>query len=313
MCVLTLTAVAGLLKPAVVGAKMPAGAAARPVTQTLVFDAVARGSFVDMPPAGPSPGDTELSTARLRDAAGHFVGTAHTTCVFTRMVPGDVLERCSASARTSEGTVSLAGVGHLYSLNPPWQVTGRSGAYKGVRGRLIFETDIPLDPNVPLAAGRGFSVDVLRVTSPHPLHVGVVSRPAKNAHFVRRANAACRATEARANRLAGFPFSTFDPFHPDPQVLPQVGRFFDQPARHRLPRELLRSLKKLGQPPANRRAWHRVLSARQTMLANEDKQIDAALAGNVPVFVRTVYQQSRDYNSLVFRSAVFGVQSCTFG
>jgi hypothetical protein len=191
-------------------------------------------------------------------------------------------------------------------------VIGRSGAYKGLHGTQVFATDIPLDPNVPLAAGRGFSVAVIKVTTSRRLHVGVVSRPAANAPFIRRADAACRATEAKASRLPGFPFSNFDPFHPDKQLLPQVGRFFDQPARHRLPRALLSKLQKLGHPPASGRAWQDVLNARHTVLMNEAKQIKAALADNAPAFVRTVYQQSRDYNTLVFTSAVFGVQTCTF-
>ena len=294
-------------------AALTANAAARPVTQTLVFDAVAHASFVDTPPAGPSPGDTELSTARLRNAAGRFVGTARDRCVFTKVIPHDVLERCSGSATTREGSVTLTGVGHLDSMNPPWQVIGRTGAYKGLHGTQIFATDIPLDPNVPLAAGRAFSVAVITVTSNRRLHVGVVPRPAANRSFIRRATAACHATATKASRLPGFPFPTFDPFHPDKQLLPQVGRFFDQPARRRLPSTLIQQLENLGPPPATRRAWNSVLAARRTLRSNETRQIKAALADDAPAFVRTVYQQSKDYNSLVFRSAVFGVQSCTFG
>jgi hypothetical protein len=142
--------------------------------------------------------------------------------------------------------------------------------------------------------------------------VGVVPRPAANATFIRRANAACHATEAKAARLPGFPFSTFDPFHPDKNLLPKVGRFFDQPARRRLPRALLGELQKLGQPPASSGAWRNVLKARRAALAMETRQIKAALADDAPAFVRTVYQQARNYNQLVFTSAVFGVQSCTF-
>ena len=287
-------------------------AATRTVTQTLVFDTVASHSFVDVPPAGPSPGDTELSTGRLRDASGRFVGTAHDQCVFTTVIPNDVLEKCSGSAETSEGTVTIAGIGHLYSMNPPWQVRGRSGAYKGLHGTEIFATDIPLDPNVPLAAGRGFSVAVITVTSNRRLHVGVVPRPTSNAAFIRRANAACRAEEAKAARMPQFPFSTFDPFHPDPNLLPQVGRFFAQPARRRLPGALLETLQKLGQPPANGGAWQTVLKARRAQIMNETAQIKAAVADDALAFVRTVYQQARDYNQLVFSSAVFGVQACTF-
>jgi hypothetical protein len=197
-------------------------------------------------------------------------------------------------------------------MNPPWQVIGRSGAYKGLRGKQVFATDIPLDPNVPLAAGRAFSVAVITVTSNRPLHVGVVPRPAANTRFIRRANAACHATEAKASMLPGFPFSNFDPFHPDRNLLPRVGRFFDQPTRRRLPRALLHELQKFGLPSASAGAWEKVLKARRALLHNETKQINAALADNPSAFVRTVYQQSKDYNQLVFTSAVFGVQACTF-
>jgi hypothetical protein len=279
----------------------------------LVFDTVAQNRFVDAPPAGPSPGDVELSNGKLRDATGRFVGTVRDRCVFTKVIPNDVLERCSGSAKTRDGTVAVSGIGHLYSMNPAWQVIGRSGRYKGLRGEEVFSTDIALDPGVPLAAGRGFSVGVVKVPSNRRLRVGVVSRPAANGPFIQRADAACRTTEARARGLSGFPFTSFDPFHPDPTLLPQVGQFFSQPTRHRLPAALLGELKKLGQPPASRKTWQSVLSSRQAVLRNENRQIAAALGADAPAFVRTVYQQARDYNQLVFRSAVFGVQACTFG
>ncbi len=293
-------------------APLSSSAASQPVRQTLVFDAVEQEtSFVDQPPAGPSPGDTENVTAKLRDAASRFVGTAKSSCVFTQLVPNDVLERCSASGKTSAGTVTFGGVGHLESMNPPWQITGGTGAYEGVQGTLVYESDIPLDPNVPLAAGRLFSVVVFEVTASRPLGVGVVPRPAANASFIRRANAACHATEAKA-RMSQFPFSTFDAFHPDKTLLPKVGQYFDAPTRRRLPHDLLATLHKLGQPPASSPAWRNVLAARQAVLRNEAAQIKAALADDAATFVRSVYAQSRAYNQLVFASAVFGVQSCTF-
>jgi hypothetical protein len=301
-----------LVMVAMMSAAWSGSAAARPVTQTLVFDTAARNSFVDRPPAGPSAGDTELASGRLRDATGRFVGTVRERCVFTKMIPNDVLERCAGSARTSEGVVTLTGVGHLNSINPPWRVTGRSGAYKGLRGKQVFAIDIPLDPDVPLAAGRGFSVAVIMVRSDRPLHVGVVAQPPANAGFIRRVNAACRTAQAKSSRLPGFPFSHFDPFHPDLRVLPRVGRFFNQPARRRLSRTLLRTLENFRQPPAGVRAWQNVLNARRVVLMNEDRQISAALASRPAAFVATVYEQSRDFNQLVFTSAVFGVQACTF-
>jgi hypothetical protein len=155
-------------------------------------------------------------------------------------------------------------------------------------------------------------VVVITVATDRPLRAGVVPRPAANRRFIRHANADCRAAVRKANRLPRFPFPSFDPFHPDPTLLPQVGRFFDQPARRRLPRILLRELKRLGEPPASGGGWRNVLRARRTLLMNETTQIKVALADDASTFVRTVYQQSKDYNQLVFASAIFGVQSCTF-
>lgn len=295
-------------------AAWPAGAAKkRSFTQTLVFNAIADGSFVDKPPTGPSPGDIELTKAKLVDSHGRVVGTARSACVFTKQTADDMLERCSDSAKTREGRVTLTGVGHLNSMNPPWKVTGKSGAYKGVHGTLVFSTDIPLDPGVPIAPGRGFSVGVIEARVTRPLKIGVVPRPAANSRFIRRANALCGAAQTKVQQMGPFPFDNFDPFHPDPQVLPKVGQFFSQPARQGIPSALLEHLQHLGKPPASRGAWKNVLKARRTLMANEASQVKAALANDAPAFTKTVYEQSRDYNQLVFASAVFGVQNCTFG
>src|SRR4051812_26775706 len=116
------------------GAGAPAAGAA---TQTLVFDDVATLHFVDAPPAGPSVGDVELAKGKLRDSSGRFVGTVHDRCVFTKEITNDMLERCSGTAETVDGSATVSGVGHLSSMNPPWQVTGRSGAYKGIHGKQV--------------------------------------------------------------------------------------------------------------------------------------------------------------------------------
>ena len=49
-----------------------------------MFDGVGTISFVDRPPAGPSPGDTEHVTERLRDAG---------ECVIDRAVVQELVER----------------------------------------------------------------------------------------------------------------------------------------------------------------------------------------------------------------------------
>lgn len=289
-----------------------AASPAREVAQTFVFDGVGTIRFVDRPPAGPSPGDTEYVTERLRDAVGRIVGAAHSTCVFTKLIPNDGLERCTASGTTSEGTLYFGGVGHWSSTNPPWQVTGGTDAYKGAHGKLVFDQDILVHPTTQLVTGRLFTVAVFELTANRRLHVGVVPRPAANAAFIRRASAACQAAAKKFVSLPPFPFSTFDPFHPDPRLLSQVGRFIEQPARRRLRRVLLAELERLGPPPASNEAWQNVLKARHAALANFTQRMRTALAGDAPAFVPAVYQQSTDYNQLVFTSAVFGVQSCTF-
>jgi hypothetical protein len=154
---------------------------------------------------------------------------------------------------------------------------------------------------------------VVEFPAARPLRAGVVPRPAANAPFISRANSLCKATQTAANNLPPFPFSNFDPLHPDPTLLPQVGRFFDQPERRRLAPDLLTRLVGLGAPPVQSAEWARVLRARRAQIANETAQVQAALADNAAAFVRAVTQSGPVYNKLVLASAVFGVQACTFG
>jgi hypothetical protein len=215
----------------------------------------------------------------------------------------------------TDGTVGFKGVGHLVPPNPPWRVTGLSGRYAGLHGRLSFELDIALGDTPPgmIPAGPFDSVGVIEFPAAGRLRAAVVPRPAANAPFVSRANSLCKATRTAANNLPPFPFSSFDPLHPDPTLLPKVGRFFDRPERRRLAPDLLTQLVGLGAPPAQPAEWATVLRARRAQIANETAQVHAALADNAAAFVRTVTQSGPVYTKLVLASAVFGVQACTFG
>ena len=307
-----------LLAVVAVAALAPAGASARqpPAHQTIVLAASFSQTVVDKPPTGPSVGDVEHDRGQVRDAAGHLLGTLHITCVFTKLLAsGDALERCTGTATTTDGKVRLSGVGHLIPPNPPWQVTGLSGRYAGLRGRLFYEMDIPLGETPPglIPAGPFDSVGVVEFPAARGLRAGVVPRPAANARFISHANSLCEATQTTENKLPPFPFSTFDPLHPDPTLLPQVGQFFDQPERRQLFPDLLSRLVALGAPPAQPAEWARVLRARRGMIKDETTQVRAALADNAAAFVHTVNQASPNFNKLVLASAVFGVQACTFG
>jgi hypothetical protein len=175
--------------------------------------------------------------------------------------------------------------------------------------------DIALGESPPglIPAGPYDSVDVVEFPAAGWLRAGVVPRPAANAAFVSRAISVCEATQAAGKNLPSFPFSNFDPLHPDPTLLPQVGHFFDQPERRRLAPDLLTQLAGLGAAPAQPAEWARVLRARRAQIDNETAEVHAALADNTAAFIRAVTQSGPVYNKLVLASAVFGVQACTFG
>ena len=77
---------------------------------------------------------------------------------------------------------------------------------------------------------------------------------------------------SEGGNASAVPFSNFDPFHPDKKLLPQIGRFFDQPSRRMLPRDLLQQLQNLGQPPQSNSAWNNLLTARKALIASEAGQ-----------------------------------------
>jgi hypothetical protein len=217
-----------------------ASAQQSPARQTIVLDVTFGQTVVDKPPKGPSVGDVEHDDGQVRDAAGRPIGALHLTCVFTKILATDALERCTGTAATTDGTVRLAGVGHLNPPNPPWEVTGLTGRYAGLHGRLSFSLNIPLSETAPglIPAGPYDSVDVVELGAARHLRAAVVARPAANVPFIARANSLCNATQAAGSKLPPFPFSNFDPLRPNPARLPQVGHFLDQPERRRLAPEL---------------------------------------------------------------------------
>jgi hypothetical protein len=119
-----------------------------------------------------------------------------------------------------------------------------------------------------------------------------------------------------AGRLAAlppFPFHDFDPLHPDPSLLPQAGALFTGSGD---PRAILGTLntglEALGQPPANHRAWTAGLNARGAQLAVIDRQDQAAPAGDVPGFVRTVHASSANFRAMAITASAFGATACVF-
>jgi hypothetical protein len=183
-------------------------------------------------------------------------------------------------------------------------VSGGTGAYSAAGGSVLVRD-----------LSERESLITVSLTSPpddRPV-AGVINRPRANREFVVHADQLCRRAARGLAALPPFPFHDFDPLHPDPSVLPQVGAFFTGPGD---PRPILRALDAglhaLGDPPGNRRAWTAAVRARGARLSVVERQDQAALAGYVPGFVRTVHASAANFREVAITATVFGVTGCVF-
>jgi hypothetical protein len=287
--ILTILLGVGILAP-------PASAA----TQTVFLDAV----FTHTATAGPPPdavGHIESASGPLRDAAGLKVGHFAFTCRWVAILPGgDAREHCLGSGTTADGRLGFAGPTRGSEPTHTWRIASGSRGYRGAHG-TVAATDV----------GDRESLITVTARAPAALRAAVISRPAANHAFRARANAACAGAAARLASLPPFPFSTFDPLHPDPALLPQVGQFFTGPGD---PRPTLgkldADLRALGRPPADARGWARVLTARASSLAARTKQDDAALQSNVAAFVASLHTVTTTYRAVALTATLFGIGRC---
>ena len=104
--------------------------------------------------------------------------------------------------------------------------------------------------------------------------------------FIARANAICARAKAAIDAHGRFPYPSFDPLHPNPQLLPTIGAFFaaNQPITERT----LGELRGLGSPRRAQSQWTQLLALAKQDRVIADRQIVAAKAANVPAFVATV-------------------------
>jgi hypothetical protein len=109
-----------------------------------------------------------------------------------------------------------------------------------------------------------------------------------DAAFIARANAVCaRANVATEKAQGKFPYSNFDPLHPDPKLLPKLGAFLasSQAIAARVPGEL----QALGDPQRNVALWHQMLALLRQSRTIAHQQVAAAQASNPPAFVATMH------------------------
>ena len=264
-------------------ASLAAGAAAH---QTLFFDAV------------PTAVRGASAHGVLRDASGHAVGRFAYAC--RRLDAGR--QRCSEWGQTAQGRIRVAGLVRTTDATHRWTVASATGAYRGARGSVVARD---------LDGGEALITVAIAPRAGVVLRAGLLELPEGNAAFRRRADALCASASRQLAALPPFPFASFDPLHPDPVLLPQVGQFFTGPHD---PRPALRALgaqlAALGAPPADARGWQRVLAARAASLAVNEEQDTAALGGDVPGFVRSVHDASRAFRAVAISATVFGTGAC---
>jgi hypothetical protein len=270
--------------------------------QTLFFDAaVTKASTLG--PSANQVGHLQIASGILHDANGRSVGRFAFTCRWTKTLPNnDALERCTGSAQTRDGRLDASGPSRRSDTTHRWTITGHTGAYLGAHGSVVTRD-------------LGDTESLLTVTiTPRvgvTLRVGVLALPAANNSFRARANALCAAAGKQFATLPNFPFSNFDPLHPDPKLLPKVGRFFTGPGDPRpIMRRLDAALHALGQPPANPAGWTHLLAAQQTTVNVRTEQDNAALAANTHAFINSLKDVDRNTRQLAITATTFGTTTC---
>jgi hypothetical protein len=285
-----------------VAAMASTAATSSPRPRTLLFDA----PFTAQRTAGPDAnhvGHRQIASGFLLDITGRTVGLFAFTCTWTRILAGgDALERCAGFGRTADGRLAVAGRARESEAVHSWKLTGESGAYRGAHGTALVR-DIGDRESLITATLTPRAGTVLRVA--------VVVRPAANASRIARADRLCTRAARQLAALPAFPFSNFDPLHPDPALLPQVGAFFTGPGDPRPIFQTLNTrLRALGQPPTRRGWWARVLHARGAELAVINEQDRAALASDAPAFVRSVRDSTSAFRQIAITATVFGTTRC---
>ena len=299
LTLILISALAALLYVAAM-ASTAVARSARP--RTILFDA----RFTVQRTAGPDAnrvGHRQIASGVLRNSIGRPVGQFGFTCVWTRVLAGgDALERCAGFGATADGRLVVAGTSRESEAVHFWKLMGESGAYRGARGTVLVRD-----------VGDRESLITATVTprAGTVLHAAVVIRPAANATLIARADQICTRASRQLAALPPFPFSNFDPLHPDPALLPQVGAFFTGPGDPRpIFRTLNARLRALGQPPAAAGWWARMLHARRAELAVINAQDRAALASDTPAFVRSVRDSISAFRQIAITATVVGTTRC---
>jgi hypothetical protein len=122
--------------------------------------------------------------------------------------------------------------------------------------------------------------------------------------FIEGVNAICtQANKEISSKHGPFPYSNFDPLHPDRRLLPKVAAYFSgvRAIADRVPVQL----GELAYPTKGAILWRTLVRLAREERAIADRQIRAAEASDVAAFVKTV-REVRSTNNKIGRLAVLG-------
>lgn len=127
--------------------------------------------------------------------------------------------------------------------------------------------------------------------------------------FAARAVAICSAALESKAAWRPFPLAAFDPNHPDREKLKDAAPWLAEVVAPTF-QDWRDGLVALGDPSNGRAAWTEVLAAVDTIVIGNERQIEAALAGDPAAFARATSTLQAAQPVLIAAAAAAGVPSC---
>ncbi len=134
------------------------------------------------------------------------------------------------------------------------------------------------------------------------------SSPAVGSQFQHEALVVCRAALTQRHAEGRFPYSNFNPSHPDPSELSGVAPFFTKAIATYA--TWLHRMQALGQPPGGRTAWADLLKTIGVQLQLHQDQRAAALRGDPATFASDYQKGFKAIDDLQRAADAAGVSAC---
>jgi hypothetical protein len=143
---LTITAAAAAAAIAMAGSIASASTTADDHVQRIDFNAVTTSfHYIDVGPAGVSPGDSTTFTKQLKNLSGKVIGSAEGTCVILTTQSGSEPVKSDECQQTftlnGKGTLQVDGLEHPSGTGPGgFAIVGGTGHFRQAEGQLVSGT-----------------------------------------------------------------------------------------------------------------------------------------------------------------------------